>query len=66
MIGLWICRLQGTRAITKWHYVESEIQDRKVTRCGRQMDEIEGTALAPLITPPTIDAACKSCNPQAA
>lgn len=31
-IGWW-----GMRRGTKWHLVESEITDRLVTRCGRQM-----------------------------
>jgi len=34
MIGQWVRRGAG-----KWHYVESEIEDRAVTHCGRQMHD---------------------------
>lgn len=65
MIGLWVARFAddgyGNR-LTKWHLVESEIADRKVTKCGRQMGERTGTVLAPLVAPPTSDVACKACS----
>jgi hypothetical protein len=63
MIGLWIARFadsgHGNR-VTKWHLVQSEIMDRKVTKCGRQMGDIEDTVLAPLISQPT--PACYWCK----
>lgn len=33
LIGMWAFRLRTTR----WHLIESEIGDRFVMRCGRQM-----------------------------
>lgn len=45
MIGLWVARFRKNVAITTGHYCESEIEDRKVTRCGRQMGKIDGTEL---------------------
>lgn len=70
MIGLWIARFTDkgdeTRQLTQWHLVESEIADRKVTHCGRQMGDLPGTALAPVVAPPSLDVTCKRCNPQAA
>jgi hypothetical protein len=68
LIGYWIARFSDrteTRQLTKWHLVESEITDRKVTKCGRQMGEIAGTAVAPVVTPPSLDVTCSRCNPQA-
>lgn len=69
MLGLWIARFtnrgkEGTepRRLTLWHFVESEIEDRKVTACGRQMGDIEGTVLAPLVAPPTVHVACHACK----
>ena len=66
MQGLWVARFadhgHGDR-LTKWHLVESEIADRKVTHCGRQMGAIEGTVLASLVAPPTASVACTPCRP---
>jgi hypothetical protein len=68
MIGLWLARFaddgHGNR-LTKWHLVESEIADRRITRCGREMGDIEGTVLAPLMAPPTQYEACYFCAPKA-
>lgn len=64
MIGLWIARftdLPLSRPLTKWHLVESEIEERKVTKCGRQMGERKGTLLAPLMAAPTARVTCKGC-----
>lgn len=61
MIGLWIARFTGSRRITRWHLVESEIADRKVTKCGRQMGTIDGTSVAPLVAPPSTGVACTPC-----
>lgn len=64
MIGLWVARFgdegHGKR-LTLWHLVESEIADRKVTRCGRQLPTKEGTVLAPVQSPPTSTQACFWC-----
>lgn len=62
MIGLWIARYRDNRRLTLFHLVESEIATRKVTRCGRQLDEIEGTALAPVQNPPSSEYACYHCK----
>jgi hypothetical protein len=53
-----MARFRGEAAITTAHYCESEIEDRKVTRCGRQMRDIEGTEI--LAAPAGIDV-CKRC-----
>jgi len=65
LIGLWMCRLKADRRWTKWHLVESQIADRMVMRCGRQMGHIEGTVLAPLMAPPTDSEACYFCKGKA-
>ena len=66
MIGLWVARfvdrLDGA-LLTKFHYVESEIADRKVTHCGRQLGDIPGTVLAPLLKPSTTQDTCSDCAP---
>ena len=36
--GSWVARYKGAEPISKAHLIESEIQDRVVTRCGRQME----------------------------
>lgn len=65
MIGLWVARFadegDGGRR-TKWHLVESEIEDRKVTKCGRQLGQRDGTVIAPLVAPPTAADACQRCR----
>lgn len=42
-IGTWVARFaygaRATRRVTRWHLVESEIADRKVTRCGRELGD---------------------------
>lgn len=62
MIGLWVGRFAGDKRLTLWHLVESEIADRKVVRCGRQLREREGTVLAPVISPLTEGEACYACR----
>lgn len=37
VIGQWCARFDGDRQLTLWHKVESEIADRMVTKCGREM-----------------------------
>jgi hypothetical protein len=63
MIGLWVARYRGERRLTLFHYVESEIADRKVTNCGRQLGEKPGTTLNPVTTPPSKDVSCYQCQP---
>lgn len=67
LLGLWIARFTeagpDSRRRTKWHFVESEIVDRKVTHCGRQLGHIEGTVLAPLTAPPSKEVTCSRCQP---
>jgi hypothetical protein len=49
MIGQWVSRWSADGDAvrrTRWHLVESEIDDRKVVRCGRQMGFIASTELA--------------------
>jgi hypothetical protein len=46
-IGTWVARwvarfaygAHATRRVTRWHMIESEIEDRKVTRCGRELGD---------------------------
>jgi hypothetical protein len=55
-IGWWACR-RG-----KWHFVESEVTDRLVMRCGRQMKlETKGAALAFQQDASTLDC-CEQCT----
>ncbi len=45
LIGSWIARFTLTyAALTRAHLVESEIATRVVTRCGREMSLVIGTA----------------------
>lgn len=49
MIGEWVARVSRDedRMVSKVHYVESEIADRVVTQCGRQMKrDLNGEKLA--------------------
>lgn len=59
-VGWWTARFQGVRQITLWHYVESEIEDRLVTRCGRQMHK--QSKRGDLLTANSADDACKACR----
>ena len=34
-VGTWVARPE-----TKWHYVDSVVADRVVTRCGREMKRV--------------------------
>lgn len=40
MIGAWVARFRpdSTSRRTRWHLVESEVAERVVTRCGREMN----------------------------
>lgn len=44
-IGQWVRRITPSQAITRWHLVESVIDDEPVTRCGRRLRARAGTAL---------------------
>lgn len=61
-IGAWAARFLGDRQVTTWHKVESEIDDRVVTRCGRQMHL--RTERGHLLTEPDPGMSiCKRCQP---
>lgn len=45
MLGTWFARFRDDVPLTKAHYCESEIQNRKVTTCGRQLAEDTETDL---------------------
>lgn len=61
LIGVWTARFQGEVQRTRWHVIESEIADRLVTHCGRQLPHRNGNGL--LLTdpspPPTMK--CERC-----
>jgi hypothetical protein len=42
VIGQWAARFIGELQRTRWHLVESEIAERLVTHCGRQMPQRNG------------------------
>ena len=65
MIGLYVARFTDSddpKRLTRYHFVESEIAERKVTHCGRQLGHIEGTVMAPVVTPPP-GQGCERCKP---
>lgn len=37
LIGSWTARFAGDRQVTLWHQVESQVADRLVTHCGREL-----------------------------
>jgi hypothetical protein len=45
-IGSWFRRAyrRSQYETTKWHFIESEIDTRLITRCGRQMERDTGNA----------------------
>ena len=48
VIGHWVARRTVTgRRTTRRHLVESAIAEEPVTRCGRRLGHIEGTAIGP-------------------
>lgn len=61
-IGLWTARFAGERQVTLWHRVESEIADRLVTRCGRELPRRNDRGLLLTETDPGYDA-CAQCDP---
>ena len=36
-VGRWFRRVSPSSVLTRWHLAESEIADRVITRCGREM-----------------------------
>lgn len=64
MIGAWVARFTDEELperLTKDHLVESEIADRKVTRCGRQLAPIEDTLIVELVDSP-VGNRCMRCD----
>lgn len=61
-VDLWIARFTDGRRLTKWHLCETEIAERRYTRCGRVLLERPGTSLAPLVSPPSSDTTCQQCR----
>ena len=59
--GQWVARHKDGHRITKWHYIESEIADREITRCGRQMKARAGTIIQASVDLPPEDA-CEICS----
>lgn len=37
LISQWCARFRRDLQVTRWHYIESQIEDRLITHCGRQM-----------------------------
>jgi hypothetical protein len=62
LIGFFVARFKGEQRLTRYHLVESEIADRKITRCGRQLHHQEGTSLTVIVGPPPSDTGCKRCQ----
>ena len=62
-IGLWVARFKGERQITLWHLIESEIEDRVVTNCGRQMTRRSQRGMLLVESAPGYDA-CHPCQPE--
>ncbi len=70
MIGSWIARFahreSGSYRLTRWHYVESEIEDRAVTKCGRQLARNDTTSLiTSAVVPgalPNVADRCRYCD----
>lgn len=54
-VGYW------TRRNGKWHLVESEITDRTVTRCGRQMKFVTKGGELQFASGVTGDERCEQC-----
>lgn len=60
LVDQLVARFDGEVAITRAHLCESEIADRKVTRCGRQLAERAGTEIRVAPGVP----ACRVCHRQ--
>jgi hypothetical protein len=59
-IGWWTARFADTRQLTLWHLVQSEIEDRLITKCGRQMHK--RTERGHLLTATLPETACLRCR----
>ena len=64
LIGLYTARYRGETRITQYHLIESLIADRRITHCGRQLGERDGTSLTVVVAPPAAET-CKRCVPKA-
>lgn len=60
--GQWCARYKDGHRLTKYHFIESEIADREVTRCGRQMKTRAGTVMQIAIDIPVGEDACEICT----
>jgi hypothetical protein len=65
VIGTWAIRIEdwdgGSSIVGKAHFVESEIEDRVVTRCGRQLKR--ETERGNLVSDDWIDRVkCRTCK----
>lgn len=60
-IGFWVARYRNDTRLTLFHLVESEIADRKITRCGRQLHHQDGTSLNVIAGPPSEGKECSRC-----
>ena len=61
LIGAWVTRVRVLVPVTMPHLVESVIADEPVTRCGRRLRTIEGTAFAYTFDEP--ERPCSICKP---
>jgi hypothetical protein len=60
LIGEHVARFDASgNAVTKAHYVESEIEDRAVTRCGRQLRRVTPAGVLESVV--TV-AKCRQCK----
>ena len=60
--GQWVARYKDGHRVTKFHFVESEIADREITRCGRQMKARNGTVIQMSVDIPSGEDACSICT----
>lgn len=63
-IGRWTRRITRPAigyGVTLWHYVDSEIEDRSVTRCGRQMKQVTAGGSLEFRNSPGKFATCTKC-----
>lgn len=69
MIGDWVSRATRSGRKSKWHYVESEVAEALITRCGRRLEPVNahGQELAAVQVKPLTRAIgqpqlCKLCD----
>lgn len=61
LIGSWVTRVRDLVSVGKAHRCESIVADEPVTRCGRRLRTIEGTAFAYTFDEPADP--CTVCKP---